>query len=544
MPTNIDNSVKNMIGDNTENMNGPILNKEVSSLMENTSNNIYELYPPENLNELESSRIPLQQKGNEKVPKKEDNKVKRLHSTTSFKSSEIVPPLFVDNEDFPKDDSLGIAITGFTFERLYKLNKKFMKKKDEYYRSAHEAFRLVLKNGLVFARMGPEHKALLVESLKKEGFTTLMCGDGANDCSALRTAHVSVSLSPEEASIAANFTSKEPDVSCIYELLREGKCSLTTSIQTFKYMMLYSIIQFICVTLMMIYISYMTDFQFLVSDLFIIFPLEWFLAMTRPYHSLTHHYPISGLLSFPVMTSILVHAIIVFAFQFGGYKILKNHYGWENICDFDDNDDPLPCHENTILFLISLFQYLGLGIAFFVSKPFRQRLYRNWLVMIYLAGAYFYSIWITINCDSWSKDLFDLYDLEKRGEVDDEEEGEEGGDEEGEEEGGEGEGEGGEGEGEEEEEEGEDLIEGGKKMKYWVLLIAGINTIVNIVYEWVIMKLINNCYEIALIRQYKREIEEYNRQKENKVPPQEIKDVEIYKYQRVYFYDRRKGMIN
>ena len=81
-------------------------------------------------------------------------------------------------------------------------------------------------------------------------------------------------------------------------------------------------------------------------------------------------------------------------------------------------------------------------------------------------------------------------------------------------------------------------------MKYWVLLIAGINTIVNIVYEWVIMKLINNCYEIALIRQYKREIEEYNRQKENKVPPQEIKDVEIYKYQRVYFYDRRKGMIN
>ena len=146
------------------------------------------------------------------------------------------------------------------------------------------------------------------------------------------------------------------------------------------------------------------------------------------------------------MTSILVHSAIVFAFQFGGYKILKKHYGWENICDFDDDDNPLPCHENTILFLISLFQYLGLGIAFFVSKPFRQRLYRNWLVMIYLAGAYFYSIWITINCDSWSKDLFDLYDLEKRGDTDDEEEGEEG-EEEVEEEGGEGEG-GGEGGGE------------------------------------------------------------------------------------------------
>jgi len=554
MATDIDNSMKQLTGNNTENKNGPSLNLDTysNSLIENTSNNINELYPPEDLIEMESSRIPLENKRDEKILVQGDNnKLKRLHSTSSFRSSERIPPLFIDSEDFPKDDSLGIAITGATFERLYKLNKKFTKNKDEYYRSAHEAFRLVLKNGRVFARMGPEHKALLVESLKKEGFTTLMCGDGANDCSALRTAHVSVSLSPEEASIAANFTSREPDVSCIYELLREGKCSLTTSIQTFKYMMLYSIIQFICVTLMMIYISYLSDFQFLVSDLFIIFPLEWFLAMTRPYHSLTHHYPISGLLSFPVMTSILVHSAIVFAFQFGGYKILQKHYGWENICDFDDDDNPLPCHENTILFLISLFQYLGLGIAFFVSKPFRQRLYRNWLVMIYLAGAYFYSIWITINCDSWSKDLFDLYDLEKRGEVDDEEEGEEG--EEGEEEGGEGEGEGegeggeggeegGEDEGEEEEEE--ELIEGGKNIKYYVLLIAGINTIVNIVFEWVIMKLINNCYELALIKQYRREIEEYNRKKQNKLPPQEIKDVEIYKYQRVYFYDRRKGMIN
>ena len=45
--------------------------------------------------------------------------------------------------------------------------------------------------------MAPEHKALLVEAFKKEGFMTLMCGDGANDCAALRTAHVGVSLSAE-----------------------------------------------------------------------------------------------------------------------------------------------------------------------------------------------------------------------------------------------------------------------------------------------------------------------------------------------------------
>ena len=540
--------------------------------MSMTSNNINDLYPPENMTSVDFQKVVISNndlnEGKKKQKTKED-KLKRHNTSTSFRSRDNLPPLIINDQELPdkiaKDDTFGIAITGPTFERLYNLNQRYLKYKDNSLRSAHDAFRLVLKNGRVFARMAPEHKALLVESLKNEGFTTLMCGDGANDCSALRTAHVSVSLSPEEASIAANFTSKEPDVSCIYELLREGKCCLTTSIQTFKYMMLYSIIQFICVTLMMIYLTYLTDFQFLVSDLFIIFPLEWFLAMTRPYHKLTHHYPIASLLSFPVITSIFSHFLIVFAFQFGGYKILKHHYGWENICDFNEKDNPLPCHENTILFLISLFQYLALAIAFFVSKPFRQRIYTNWLLMIYLAIVYFYSIWITINCDSWSKDLFDLYDLEKRGGEDEEEEEEEEEEEnedgveenKGEDENEENEDEIKESEDEEEDEDEEendnnnnndnegkdeeekDLIPGGKNIKYYILLIAGINTIVNIFFEWVIMKLINNCYEISLIKRYKREIEEYELRKRTN-PNEDIKDVEIYKYQRVYYYDRRQ----
>lgn len=180
----------------------------------------------------------------------------------------------------------------------------------------------------------------------------------------------------------------------------------------------------------------------------------------------------------------------MFVFQFVGYKILKNHYDWENICDFDDNDSPLPCHENTIFFLISLFQYLGLAIAFFVSKPFRQRLFTNWLLMIYLAGAYFYAIWITINCDNWSKKLFKLYDLEKRGDVED----------------------------------GEDeILPGGKNMKYYVLIIAGVNTVVNIIFEWFVMKLINYCYENREIKRYKEQIEEERLRKKIRNSTQKLK---------------------
>ena len=63
----------------------------------------------------------------------------------------------------------------------------------------HRTFRLILKNGIIFNRMAPDHKALLIESFKKEQMSTLMCGDGTNDCPALRKADVGVALSSEEA---------------------------------------------------------------------------------------------------------------------------------------------------------------------------------------------------------------------------------------------------------------------------------------------------------------------------------------------------------
>ena len=69
-----------------------------------------------------------------------------------------------------------------------------------------------------------------------------MCGDGANDCGALKQADAGISLSEAEASIAAPFTSKVHDISCVITLLREGRAALTTTFQAFKFIELYSMI--------------------------------------------------------------------------------------------------------------------------------------------------------------------------------------------------------------------------------------------------------------------------------------------------------------
>lgn len=106
-------------------------------------------------------------------------------------------------------------------------------------------YKRAIINAKIYARMSPDHKALLVTELQNNSSDMIgMCGDGANDCKALKTADMGLSLSEAEASIAAPFTSKIPNISPIIKLLREGRTSIVTCFQVFKFMALYSMIQF------------------------------------------------------------------------------------------------------------------------------------------------------------------------------------------------------------------------------------------------------------------------------------------------------------
>lgn len=111
--------------------------------------------------------------------------------------------------------------------------------------------------------MSPDEKHELVEKLQSIDYTVGFCGDGANDCGALKAADVGISLSEAEASVAAPFTSRVFDISCVPQVIREGRAALVTSFSCFKYMSLYSAIQFTSVSFLYASGSNLGDFQVL-----------------------------------------------------------------------------------------------------------------------------------------------------------------------------------------------------------------------------------------------------------------------------------------
>ncbi|KAG6813565.1 hypothetical protein H0H92_009957 [Tricholoma furcatifolium] len=235
-----------------------------------------------------------------------------------------------------------------------------------------ETLQRMLVKTQIFARMSPDEKNEVVERLQSLGYTVLMCGDGANDCSALKAADVGISLSEAEASVAAPFTSSTPDVGCVLEVIKQGRA-------------LYSLIQFTTVTLLYSFASILGDFQFLYIDLFIIIPVAVAMGRTLPYPRIHPKPPTASLVSKKVLASIIGQILISSGTQLWVYLWVRQQTWYTPPpTQSPGNDDDLEVnnYENTVLFLVSCFQYILVAAVFSIGPPYRKSMWTNgWLML-------------------------------------------------------------------------------------------------------------------------------------------------------------------
>ena len=184
----------------------------------------------------------------------------------------------------------------------------------------------------------------MVEEYQSLGYVVGMCGDGANDCGALKAAHVGISLSDTEASVAAPFTARSGNISCVPIIVREGRCALVTSFGVFKYMAVYSLIQFISVLILYSLRTTLGDFMFLYHDLVITTTVAVLMGRTDPYPQLVVQRPKGSLLTSSNLLSLSMQIALTAAIQLAALLLLMLQPWYQPVRPLGDQVI-IPCWE-------------------------------------------------------------------------------------------------------------------------------------------------------------------------------------------------------
>ncbi|KAJ1513174.1 hypothetical protein HMI54_015186 [Coelomomyces lativittatus] len=248
-----------------------------------------------------------------------------------------------------------------------------------------------LKRIKVFARMAPDQKSQVVQALMAHGVVA-MCGDGANDCSALHTATVGIALSDCESALVAPFaTSSTTSLNACVRVLTEGRSALASSFAGYKFLIMYGMtMSSMCLTMYYFQIV-LPQFIWISIDGVIVVASCITLTRAKSLNTLSSSRPTMNLLGVQTIGSILLHTLTHWSFLIGAVYYLFQQ-AWFRCNEFDPFAIDLSKwwllgdnYEASVISTMVIFQFINNGAIFNFGDRFRQAWYTNtFYVMFYL----------------------------------------------------------------------------------------------------------------------------------------------------------------
>jgi predicted P-type ATPase len=240
----------------------------------------------------------------------------------------------------------------------------------------------IMKHIRVFGRCKPADKVSVVTSFATNGYTTLMCGDGQNDCGCLKAAHVGVALSNAEASIVAPFTSLDKSLPAVLEVIREGRCALASTVSAYSFYMTYGQTETFLQVLNAYFAITLSEWCWVFLDGMFSISLAFSIPFSQAAHQLTSRRPTDRLLGTETLFSVcgvlawnlfyMVLALVVL-FQQDWFQCRKWSASGGNLLEIVDN------YEASVIFLVGGYQYIASAIVMNFGYTFRQPWYRNFV---------------------------------------------------------------------------------------------------------------------------------------------------------------------
>lgn len=302
-------------------------------------------------------------------------------------------------------------------------------------RLSEEALGRLVRHVAVFARTSPEQKEFVLAWLKRSGFTTLMCGDGTNDVGALKQAHVGLALIGNEAdgpnpakalraaasrrrrpaapaapaprtreeraaalrkrleqemaaaddgpqtvrlgdaSIASPFTSKVPFINSSLHVIRQGRCTLVTTMQVFKILALNSLMSAYSMSVLYLDGVKWGDAQATVAGLTIAM-FFFFVSRSTPLKRLSAERPHSRLFTVNMLLSVMGQFALHLYVLVEAVRMSKPHTPTDEET-VDPEAEFKPNVLNSAVFLVSIASTVATFLANYRGRPFMTGLREN-----------------------------------------------------------------------------------------------------------------------------------------------------------------------
>ena len=303
----------------------------------------------------------------------------------------------------------------------------------------------------VFARVSPAQKEAILLALNDTGVFTLMCGDGTNDVGALKAAHVGVSIvnNPElesridgaadpsskplgkgekkpkgqssrdrmaravmeyneqekdptivklgDASIASPFTARRTSIDCVLTVMRQGRCTLVTSIQVYKVLALNCLVSAYMMSALYLRGLKQGDMQMTASGL-VTAGLFFFLSQAKPLANVAAKKPPSSVFAKSVLLSIIGQFAVHLASLMATF-VLCSRYLRVDDRYFSPDSKFRPNVINSAVYILSATMQVNNFVINYRGEPFTQSITDNkqlwrsiqgiYLALLVLAGGQF-----------------------------------------------------------------------------------------------------------------------------------------------------------
>lgn len=276
-----------------------------------------------------------------------------------------------------------IAVEGSSFNLIRLHNPQLLNK--------------VVQKGTIFARMLPEQKLWLIETLQNLGHQVGMCGDGANDCGALKTANAGVSLSLAEASVASPFTSTQQNIQCIPSLIREGRATLTATFGAFRYMVCYCFVLLTAVLMLFWDGQKPSDGGYVLIDIVLNLIPPILFGSTHAYPGLVKRQPTRSIISFIPQFSMFTFILI----QMGVYALAYEYclmQPWYEpfVYNKERTHTPPASYTGTAILSVNMMSYVIAAVIFAPGPPYRKNFLSNKLYLSVVLAEFLLVSYLTI----------------------------------------------------------------------------------------------------------------------------------------------------